>query len=156
MSHFGSKLFGGLGDLLGESEVAWPFRLCNQAIAKSQTALSATSALIASDKVFTRSRQFLSDVRQIWRADIKLSTQTLEARWHARAGSLRKVLLWMGQSHSHSIMSFEAAGFGCCLIVTTSSCNGNSSYRNLAAGFGERPVQQVLVFSLFFLNEHFV
>ena len=64
MSHFGSKLFGGLGDLLGESEVAWPFRLCNQAIAKSQTALSATSALIASDKVFTRSRQFLSDVRQ--------------------------------------------------------------------------------------------
>ena len=92
MSHFGSKLFGGLGDLLGEFEVAWPFRLCNQAIAKSQTALSATSALIASDKAFTRSTQFLSNIRQIWSADSKLSTQTSEVRWHARAASLQKVL----------------------------------------------------------------
>ena len=49
-------------------------------------------------------------------------------------------------------MNFEAASLADDLIVLTSSCNGNSSYRNLAAGFGERPVQQVLVFSLFFLT----
>ena len=35
-------------------------------------------------------------------------------------------------------------------IVSTSSCNCNSSHWNMATGFGERPVQQVLVFFLFF------
>ena len=35
MSHFGSKLFCELGELWGEFEVAWPFRLCNLAIAKA-------------------------------------------------------------------------------------------------------------------------
>ena len=52
-------------------------------------------------------------------------------------------------------MNFEAASLADDLIVLTSSCNDNSSYRDLAAGFGGRPVQQVLVFSLFFLNNHF-
>ena len=61
MSHFGSELFGGLGNLWGEFKVAWPFRLCNRAIAKTQTALGATFALIVSDKSFTGSTQFLRD-----------------------------------------------------------------------------------------------
>ena len=59
----------------------------------------------------------------------------------------------MGQSHSHFIVNFEAVSLGCCLIVSTSSCNDNSSHCNVATGFGERPVQQVLVFALF-LNDH--
>ena len=58
MSPFGSELFGGLGSLWGEFEVAGTFRLCNRAIAKTQTALGATSALIASDKSFTGLTQF--------------------------------------------------------------------------------------------------
>ena len=54
--------------------------------------------------------------------------KTSEARWHARTVSLQKVLLWMEQSNSHSIWTFEAASVGGCPIVSTSSCNCNSSH----------------------------
>ena len=56
VSHFGSNLFGELGEVWGEFEVAWAFRRCNRTIAATQTALSATSAFIASDKEFHRFR----------------------------------------------------------------------------------------------------
>ena len=58
MSHFGSELLDGLGNLWGEFEVAEPFRLCNRAIAKTQTALGAKSAPIVSTNGFTSSAQF--------------------------------------------------------------------------------------------------
>ena len=66
MSHFDSKLFGGLDDLWGEFEVAWPFRLCNRAIVKSQTTLGATSALIASDKTFQMFISIFVWITRIW------------------------------------------------------------------------------------------
>ena len=58
----------------------------------------------------------------------------------------------MGQSHSHFILNFEAVSLTDDLIVLTSSCNDNSSHRNLTTWFGEQPVQQELVFFLFFLT----
>ena len=59
MSHFGSNCLANSASYGGEFGVAWPLRLCNRAIAKTQTAMSATYALIAKSKGFTDSVQFL-------------------------------------------------------------------------------------------------
>ena len=48
-----------------EFEVAWPFRLCNRAIANTQTPMSATYALIAKSKSFTGSAQFLRGLHDL-------------------------------------------------------------------------------------------
>jgi len=61
MSHCGSELLDGLGNLWGEFEVAEPFGICDRAIAKKQTALGAKSAPIVSENGFTSSTQFLRD-----------------------------------------------------------------------------------------------
>ena len=80
MSHFGRKLFGELGEVWGEFEVAWPFGLCNRAIAKMQTAMSATYALIATGKSLQVQHK-LDQCTTNWRVDEnKLSAQTVEAR----------------------------------------------------------------------------
>ena len=90
MSHFGSELFGGLGNLWGEFEVAGPFRLCNRAIAKTQTALGATSALIVSDKSFTGLMQFLRGSHE---------------------SGLRKFLYWRGSTRAqHDCKGANARG----------------------------------------------
>ena len=68
VSHFGSKLFDELDEVWGEFEVVWSFRLCNRTIAKTQTALSATSALIASDKGFHRFSTIFARLTRIWAA----------------------------------------------------------------------------------------
>ena len=46
--------------------VTWSFRLCNRTIAKSQTALSVTSALITSDKGFHRFITIFARFTRIW------------------------------------------------------------------------------------------
>ena len=68
MSHFGSKLFGELGEVWGEFEVACPFRLCNRAIAKTQTTMNATYALIATSKRFHGFITIFSRITRIWTA----------------------------------------------------------------------------------------
>ena len=128
VSHFGSGLFGGLDKLWREFEVVGDFKPCNRTNrTKTDSVLGTMWSPSYRIKCYRLSINF-EQCTTNWRADDnKLSAQTVEARWHARAVSLRRVLLWMEQLHSHSIMTFEVASFGCCLIVATSSCNRNSS-----------------------------
>jgi hypothetical protein len=128
VSHFGSGLFGGLDKLWREFEVVAAFEPCNRTNrTKTDSVLGTMWSPSYRIKCYRLSINF-EQCTTNWRADDnKLSAQTVEARWHARAVSLRRVLLWMEQLHSHSIMTFEVASFGCCLIVATSSCNCNSS-----------------------------
>ena len=75
VSHFGSKLFSGLGNVWGEFEVAWPFRLCNCINCTKTDSVLGTMWSPSYRIKFYKFNTILNNSWQIWRAGNKLSAQ---------------------------------------------------------------------------------